>query len=94
VNDGAGANEADPGNDLCRNPGVIASVLACQLVGKQGEHGGTHADEQVGAQSGRAMFRLALQTNQSAESCRQQQLPKIAQSGSHVILFSIDFAGF
>jgi len=67
VNDGAGANEADPGNDLCRNPGVIASVLACQLVGKQGEHGGPHADEQVGAQSSRSMFRLALQTNPSAE---------------------------
>ena len=71
MNDRTCADEADAGNNLCRNSRVVTRVLARQFVGKQREHGGAHTNEKIGSQPGRAMFGLALQPDQSAQqSCQ------------------------
>ncbi len=63
MKNGAGTDKADAWNDLSRDPGVISKMLDGKRVGKDGVHGCAEADEEIGAQSGRAMFQLTLQSD-------------------------------
>ena len=62
MDDGAGANETDPGNNLRRDSGRIGWNPR-QAFGKQREHGRAEADEQIGAETGGAVLPFALEPN-------------------------------
>jgi hypothetical protein len=63
MEDRAGSDKADPRNDLCRDASVISEVLDRECIGEQGVHRCTEADEEIGAQSGWAMFQLTFQSD-------------------------------
>jgi hypothetical protein len=75
ADDGAAAQEADPGDDL---GGQSAGVgRAAEAVGRhQGEQAGPDGEQHVGAQPGRLVMQLPLGANRAAEHGRQQQATK------------------
>ena len=64
MQDGAGADEADAGDNLRRNAGMIAGKRSGQHFGENREHGRPEADKHVGAQSGGTVLELALQADE------------------------------
>jgi hypothetical protein len=66
VKDAARANEADAGNNLRCNSGVITHMQNSKLIREQSKHGRAQADKHVGANSGGAVFDFTFQANHSA----------------------------
>jgi hypothetical protein len=71
---GTRANEADSGNDLRSDPGVVTGVLRSQLIGEQRKHCRSQTDKKIGTQAGRAMLTLTFQSDQAPEERGQAKL--------------------
>jgi len=68
MEDRSRANEADAGNNLRRDAGVIAEVLDGQRVRENRIQRRAKTNKHVGAQSGRAVVQFALQSDDPAEN--------------------------
>ena len=84
--DDAAANEANPGNRLCRDARWVKNDTACDenvgeaIFGNQHEEGCRNADQSVGAQASAFLADFALQPDQSREEEGQEQLFELEQS--------------
>src|ERR1035437_4541205 len=71
MKDGSGADKSDAGDDLCRNPSVIAAEFPRKLCGKHREHRRAETNEHVGAKAGGLVLQFAFETDGSAEKSRE-----------------------
>jgi hypothetical protein len=69
----AGSDEANSRDNLRCNASVISNMLDGEFVRKQCVHSRAEANEEISAQAGWAVLKLALQSDQAAENCRQYE---------------------
>ena len=93
-NDGTGTDKADSCNDLGAHPGDIRGHLHFQhnVFAGQGGHGGTDADQDMGAETGGTPLIFPLNTDDTAAEHSQQhpdqdrlnrQAPEFIQNWQH-----------
>ncbi len=63
----------------------LSVSAAGQHCGEQGEKGGAHRDEQIGANAGRLATDFAFQSDDGAEQTRQQQSANCAVRNHHLL---------
>ena len=81
--DGAGADEADAGDDLCAQTGQVGGVVhhQAQVLAGEGGDGSAQTDEDVGAEAGGAALELALDADDAAADESQKHTQQNGTEG-------------